>query len=155
MVFRVIGRFFSSIISVCLSWVWAVQFSGFIGSVVPSLDDLATTTTMIWAITIALSLIALFLIWSGIMNLSKIRGVAVTRGVISGYFVTLIALTLGYMTSLGDIKYVMLGEVAGAWVIWFAILAALANIKKNILAAENAQVEDIKEAKRPKVVENK
>lgn len=132
MVSKIIGRFLSSIISVMLIWVWAVQCSGLVAALIPSLDNVATTSSMIKIITIVVSIVAIVLIWSGLMNLSKVAGVKVTTGVISGYFLSLIIITVAYMAKLGEIKYVMLAEVAGAWIIWFVILSALSNIRKRI-----------------------
>lgn len=138
MVSKIIGRVVSSIISVCLAWVWAVQCAGLIGAVIPSLDSIPSTTLMIRVITIVVSVLAFILIWSGIMNLSKSKGIKVTSGIISAYFLTLIAITILYMIIIGDLKYVMLAEVVGAWVIWFVILSALSSMRKKVEEADKS-----------------
>lgn len=138
MVSKIIGRVVSSIISVCLAWVWAVQCAGLIGAVIPSLDSIPSTTLMIRVITIVVSVVAFILIWSGIMNLSKSKGIKVTSGIISAYFLTLIAITILYMVIIGDLKYVMLAEVVGAWVIWFVILSALSSMRKKVEEADKS-----------------
>lgn len=138
MVTKVLGRILSSVISVLLAWVWAVQCSGLVAALIPSLNDVATTTVMIRVITIVMTLLAVVLIWTGLLNFTSVKGVKATSIAISVYFVTLIAVTIGYMAVLGDIKYVMLAEVAGAWIIWFAILSSLSTISKRIEDAEKS-----------------
>lgn len=138
MVTKILGRILSSVISVLLAWVWAVQCSGLVAALIPSLNDVATTTVMIRVITIVMTLLAVVLIWTGLLNFTSVKGVKATSLVISVYFVTLIAVTIGYMAVLGDIKYVMLAEVAGAWIIWFAILSSLSTISKRIEDAEKS-----------------
>lgn len=138
MVTKILGRILSSVISALLAWVWAVQCSGLVAALIPSLNDVATTTVMIRAITIVMTLLAVVLIWTGLLNFTSVKGVKATSLVISVYFVTLIAVTIGYMAVLGDIKYVMLAEVAGAWIIWFAILSSLSTISKRIEDAEKS-----------------
>lgn len=143
MVTKILGRILSSVISVLLAWVWAVQCSGLVAAVIPSLNDVATTTVMIRVITIVMTLLAVVLIWTGLLNFTSVKGVKATSLVISVYFVTLIAVTIGYMAVLGDIKYVMLAEVAGAWIIWFAILSSLSTISKRIEDAEKSASETV------------
>lgn len=138
MVTKILGRILSSVISVLLAWVWAVQCSGLVAALIPSLNDVATTTVMIRVITIVMTLLAVVLIWTGLLNFTSVKGVKATSIAISVYFVTLIAVTIGYMAVLGDIKYVMLAEVAGAWIIWFAILSSLSTISKRIEDAEKS-----------------
>lgn len=138
MVTKILGRILSSVISALLAWVWAVQCSGLVAALIPSLNDVATTTVMIRVITIVMTLLAVVLIWTGLLNFTSVKGVKATSLVISVYFVTLIAVTIGYMAVLGDIKYVMLAEVAGAWIIWFAILSSLSTISKRIEDAEKS-----------------
>ena len=138
MVTKILGRILSSVISALLAWVWAVQCSGLVAALIPSLNDVATTTVMIRVITIVMTLLAVVLIWTGLLNFTSAIGVKVTSIAISLYFVTLIAVTIGYMAVLGDIKYVMLAEVAGAWIIWFAILSSLSTISKRIEDAEKS-----------------
>lgn len=132
MVLKVIGRFVSSILSVMLSWVWAVQCSGVVAALVPELNEVSTTTLMIQGITIGLSVVAVVLIWSGVMAFSNLKRLKVTNAVISLYFISLIGLTVGYMALLGEVKYVLLFEVICAWVIWFVIMTSISNIRKNI-----------------------
>lgn len=143
MVTKILGRILSSVISVLLAWVWAVQCSGLVAALIPSLNDVATTTVMIRVITIVMTLLAVVLIWTGLLNFTSVKGVKATSLVISVYFVTLIAVTIGYMAVLGDIKYVMLAEVAGAWIIWFAILSSLSTISKRIEDAEKSVSETV------------
>lgn len=138
MVTKILGRILSSVISALLAWVWAVQCSGLVAALIPSLNDVATTTVMIRVITIVMTLLAVVLIWTGLLNFTSAKGVKATSIAISLYFVTLIAVTIGYMAVLGDIKYVMLAEVAGAWIIWFAILSSLSTISKRIEDAEKS-----------------
>lgn len=138
MVTKILGRILSSVISALLAWVWAVQCSGLVAALIPSLNDVATTTVMIRVITIVMTLLAVVLIWTGLLNFTSVKGVKATSIAISVYFVTLIAVTIGYMAVLGDIKYVMLAEVAGAWIIWFAILSSLSTISKRIEDAEKS-----------------
>lgn len=143
MVTKVLGRILSSVISVLLAWVWAVQCSGLVAALIPSLNDVATTTVMIRVLTIVMTLLAVVLIWTGLLNFTSVKGVKATSITISVYFVTLIAVTIGYMAVLGDIKYVMLAEVAGAWIIWFAILSSLSTISKRIEDAEKSVSETV------------
>lgn len=143
MVTKVLGRILSSVISVLLAWVWAVQCSGLVAALIPSLNDVATTTVMIRVLTIVMALLAVVLIWTGLLNFTSVKGVKSTSIAISVYFVTLIAVTIGYMAVLGDIKYVMLAEVAGAWIIWFAILSSLSTISKRIEDAEKSVSETV------------
>ena len=138
MVTKILGRILSSVISSLLAWVWAVQCSGLVAALIPSLNDVATTTVMIRVLTIVMALLAVVLIWTGLLNFTSVKGVKATSIAISVYFVTLIAVTIGYMAVLGDIKYVMLAEVAGAWIIWFAILSSLSTISKRIEDAEKS-----------------
>lgn len=143
MVTKILGRILSSVISVLLAWVWAVQCSGLVAALIPSLNDVATTTVMIRVLTIVMALLAVVLIWTGLLNFTSVKGVKATSIAISVYFVTLIAVTIGYMAVLGDIKYVMLAEVAGAWIIWFAILSSLSTISKRIEDAEKSASETV------------
>ena len=140
---KILGRILSSVISVLLAWVWAVQCSGLVAALIPSLNNVATTTVMIRVITIVMTLLAVVLIWTGLLNFTSVKGVKATSIAISVYFVTLIAVTIGYMVVLGDIKYVMLAEVAGAWIIWFAILSSLSTISKRIEDAEKSASETV------------
>lgn len=143
MITKVLGRILSSVISALLAWVWAVQCSGLVAALIPSLNDVATTTVMIRVITVVMTLLAVVLIWTGLLNFTSVKGVKSTSIAISVYFVTLIAVTIGYMAVLGDIKYVMLAEVAGAWIIWFAILSSLSTISKRIEDAEKSVSETV------------
>lgn len=143
MITKVLGRILSSVISALLAWVWAVQCSGLVAALIPSLNDVATTTVMIRVITVVMTLLAVVLIWTGLLNFTSVKGVKSTSIAISVYFVTLIAVTIGYMAVLGDIKYVMLAEAAGAWIIWFAILSSLSTISKRIEDAEKSVSETV------------
>lgn len=146
MILKIIGRIFATVISIVLAWVWAVQFSGLTAAIIQSLNNTESTSVMIRNVTIVVAVFAVILIWSGVLGFSSIGKIKATSISISLYFITLIAITIGYMAVWGEIKYVMLGEVAGAWVIWFVILSALSNLRKRFEDAEKVEVPDSSES---------
>lgn len=143
MVLKFVGKVCTSVLAVLLSWVWAVQCSGLLAAVIKELNEVSITSLMIKVITVVISVVALILIWSGVLSLSTIKTVKATSAVVNVYFLTLIGITVAYMAVLGDIKYVMVAELLGAWIIWFVILNALSNIRKSIeVASKPSEVKE-------------
>lgn len=127
-----------NILSIIMACVLAVQVTALIAALIPSVNNVDTTSKIIIGCTIVFSIIVTILIWANKMNLSSTQGVTVTSIVCNVYFIVLVASTLLYMAVLGEIKYVMLGEIALTWVIWFIFISVFSNIKKS-LSGENIE----------------
>jgi hypothetical protein len=119
-----------------MACVLSVQVTALIAALVPSVNNVDTTSKIIIGCTLVFSIIVTILIWANKMNLSSTQGVTVTSIVCNVYFIVLVASTLLYMAVLGEIKYIMLGEIALTWVIWFVFISVFSNIKKS-LSGEN------------------
>lgn len=133
---KVFSKLVVNILSIIMACVLAVQVTALIAALVPSVNNVDTTSKIIIGCTIVFSIIVTILIWANKMNLSSTQGVTVTSIVCNVYFIVLVASTLLYMAVLGEIKYVMLGEIALTWVIWFVFISVFSNIKKS-LSGEN------------------
>ena len=133
---KVFSKLVVNILSIIMACVLAVQVTALIAALVPSANNVDTTSKTIIGCTIVFSIIVTILIWANKMNLSSTQGVTVTSIVCNVYFIVLVASTLLYMAVLGEIKYVMLGEIALTWVIWFVFISVFSNIKKS-LSGEN------------------
>lgn len=133
---KVFSKLVVNILSIIMACVLAVQVTALIAALVPSANNVDTTSKIIIGCTIVFSIIVTILIWANKMNLSSAQGVTVTSIVCNVYFIVLVASTLLYMAVLGEIKYVMLGEIALTWVIWFVFISVFSNIKKS-LSGEN------------------
>ena len=133
---KVCSKLVVNILSIIMACVLAVQVTALIAALVPSVNNVDTTSKIIIGCTIVFSIIVTILIWANKMNLSSTQGVTVTSIVCNVYFILLVASILLYMAVLGEIKYVMLGEIALTWVIWFVFISVFSNIKKN-LSGEN------------------
>lgn len=127
-----------NILSIIMACVLAVQVTALIAALIPSVNSVDTTSKIIIGCTIVFSIIVTILIWANKMNLSSTQGVTVTSIVCNVYFIVLVASTLLYMAVLGEIKYIMLGEIALTWVIWFVFISVFSNIKKS-LSGENIE----------------
>lgn len=127
-----------NILSIIMACVLAVQVTALIAALIPSVNSVDTTSKIIIGCTIVFSIIVTILIWANKMNLSSTQGVTVTSIVCNVYFIVLVASTLLYMAVLGEIKYIMLGEIALTWVIWFVFISVFSNIKKS-LSGENSE----------------
>lgn len=133
---KVCSKLVVNILSIVMACVLSVQVTALIAALVPSVNNVDTTSKIIIGCTIVFSIIVTILIWANKMNLSSTQGVTVTSIVCNVYFIVLVAGTLLYMAVLGEIKYVMLGEIALTWVIWFVFISVFSNIKKS-LSGEN------------------
>lgn len=133
---KVCSKLVVNILSIVMACVLSVQVTALIAALVPSVNNVDTTSKIIIGCTIVFSIIVTILIWANKMNLSSTQGVTVTYIVCNVYFIVLVAGTLLYMAVLGEIKYVMLGEIALTWVIWFVFISVFSNIKKS-LSGEN------------------
>lgn len=133
---KVCSKLVVNILSIVMACVLSVQVTALIAALVPSVNNVDTTSKIIVGCTIVFSIIVTILIWANKMNLSSTQGVTVTSIVCNVYFIVLVASTLLYMAVLGEIKYVMLGEIALTWVIWFVFISVFSNIKKS-LSGEN------------------
>ena len=133
---KVCSKLVVNILSIVMACVLSVQVTALIAALVPSVNNVDTTSKIIIGCTIVFSIIVTILIWANKMNLSSAQGVTVTSMVCNVYFIVLVACTLLYMAVLGEIKYVMLGEIALTWVIWFVFISVFSNIKKS-LSGEN------------------
>lgn len=133
---KVCSKLVVNILSIVMACVLSVQVTALIAALVPSVNNVDTTSKIIIGCTIVFSIIVTILIWANKMNLSSTQGVTVTSIVCNVYFIVLVASTLLYMAVLGEIKYVMLGEIALTWVIWFVFISVFSNIKKS-LSSEN------------------
>lgn len=129
---KVFSKLVVNILSIIMTCVLAVQVTALVAALVPSVNNVDTTSKIIIGCTIVFSIIVTILIWSNKMNLLSAQGVTVTSIVCNVYFVVLVASTLLYMAVLGEIKYVMLGEIALTWVIWFVFISVFSNIKKSL-----------------------
>lgn len=128
---KVFSKLVVNILSIIMACVLAVQVTALIAALVPSVNNVDTTSKIIIGCTLVFSIIVTILIWANKMNLSSTQGVTVTSIVCNVYFIVLVASTLLYMAVLGEIKYVMLGEIALTWVIWFVFISVFSNIKKS------------------------
>lgn len=135
---KVFSKLVVNILSIIMACVLSVQVTALIAALVPSVNNVDTTSKIIVGCTIVFSIIVTILIWVNKMNLSSVQGVTVTSIVCNVYFIVLVASTLLYMVVLGEIKYVMLGEIALTWVIWFVFISVFSNIKKS-LSSENTE----------------
>lgn len=133
---KVFSKLVVNILSIIMACVLAVQVTALIAALVPSVNNVDTTSKIIIGCTLVFSIIVTILIWANKMSLSSTQGVTVTSIVCNVYFIVLVASTLLYMAVLGEIKYVMLGEIALTWVIWFVFISVFSNIKKS-LSGEN------------------
>lgn len=133
---KVFSKLVVNILSIIMACVLAVQVTALIAALVPRVNNVDTTSKIIIGCIIVFSIIVTILIWANKMNLSSTQGVTVTSIVCNVYFIVLVASTLLYMAVLGEIKYVMLGEIALTWVIWFVFISVFSNIKKS-LSGEN------------------
>lgn len=133
---KVFSKLVVNILSIIMACVLAVQVTALIAALVPRVNNVDTTSKIIIGCTLVFSIIVTILIWANKMNLSSVQGVAVTSVACNVYFIVLVASTLLYMAVLGEIKYVMLGEIALTWVIWFVFISVFSNIKKS-LSGEN------------------
>lgn len=135
---KVFSKLVVNILSIIMACVLSVQVTALIAALVPSVNNVDTTSKIIIGCTIVFSIIVTILIWANKMNLSSTQGVTVTSIVCNVYFIVLVASTLLYMAVLGEIKYIMLGEIALTWVIWFVFISVFSNIKKS-LSGENIE----------------
>lgn len=133
---KVFSKLVVNILSIIMACVLAVQVTALIAALVPSVNNVDTTSKIIIGCTLVFSIIVTILIWANKMNLSSTQGVTVTSIVCNVYFIVLVASTLLYMAVLEEIKYIMLGEIALTWVIWFVFISVFSNIKKS-LSGEN------------------
>lgn len=133
---KVFSKLVVNILSIIMACVLAVQVTALIAALVPSVNNVDTTSKIIIGCTLVFSIIVTILIWANKMNLSSTQGVTITSIVCNVYFIVLVASTLLYMAVLGEIKYIMLGEIALTWVIWFVFISVFSNIKKS-LSGEN------------------
>lgn len=129
---KVCSKLVVNILSIVMACVLSVQVTALIAALVPSVNNVDTTSKIIIGCTIVFSIIVTILIWANKMNLSSTQGVTATSIVCNVYFIVLVASTLLYMAVLGEIKYVMLGEIALTWVIWFVFISVFSNIKKSL-----------------------
>lgn len=129
---KVFSKLVVNILSIIMACVLSVQVTALIAALVPSVNNVDTTSKIIIGCTIVFSIIVTILIWANKMNLSSTQGVTVTSIVCNVYFIVLVASTLLYMAVLGEIKYIMLGEIALTWVIWFVFISVFSNIKKSL-----------------------
>lgn len=142
---KVFSKLVVNILSIIMACVLSVQVTALIAALVPSVNNVDTTSKIIVGCTIVFSIIVTILIWANKMNLSSVQGVTVTSIVCNVYFIVLVASTLLYMVVLGEIKYVMLGEIALTWVIWFVFISVFSNIKKSL--SENTESSSVEKAK--------
>lgn len=133
---KVCSKLVVNILSIIMACVLSVQVTALIAALVPSVNNVDTTSKIIIGCSLVFSTIVTILIWANKMSLSSTQGVTVTSIVCNVYFIVLVASTLLYMAVLGEIKYVMLGEIALTWVIWFVFISVFSNIKKS-LSGEN------------------
>lgn len=141
----VFSKLVVNILSIIMVCVLSVQVTALIAALVPSVNNVDTTSKIIIGCTIVFSIIVTILIWANKMNLSSTQGVTVTSIVCNVYFIVLVASTLLYMAVLGEIKYIMLGEIALTWVIWFVFISVFSNIKKSL--SENTESSSVEKAK--------
>ena len=142
---KVFSKLVVNILSIIMACVLSVQVTALIAALVPSVNNVDTTSKIIVGCTIVFSIIVTILIWANKMNLSSVQGVTVTSIVCNVYFIVLVASTLLYMVVLGEIKYVMLGEIALTWGIWFVFISVFSNIKKSL--SENTESSSVEKAK--------
>lgn len=142
---KVFSKLVVNILSIIMACVLSVQVTALIAALVPSVNNVDTTSKIIVGCIIVFSIIVTILIWANKMNLSSVQGVTVTSIVCNVYFIVLVASTLLYMVVLGEIKYVMLGEIALTWVIWFVFISVFSNIKKSLFSenTESSSVEQV------------
>ena len=129
---KVFSKLVVNILSIIMACVLAVQVTALIAALVPSVNNVDTTSKIIIGCTLVFSIIVTILIWANKMSLSSTQGVTATSIVCNVYFIVLVASSLLYMAVLGEIKYVMLGEIAITWVIWFVFISVFSNIKKSL-----------------------
>lgn len=141
----VFSKLVVNILSIIMVCVLSVQVTALIAALVPSVNNVDTTSKIIIGCTIVFSIIVTILIWANKMNLSSTQGVTVTSIVCNVYFIVLVTSTLLYMAVLGEIKYIMLGEIALTWVIWFVFISVFSNIKKSL--SENTESSSVEKAK--------
>lgn len=141
---KVFSKLVVNILSIIMACVLSVQVTALIAALVPSVNNVDTTSKIIIGCTIVFSIIVTILIWANKMNLSSAQGVTVTSIVCNVYFIVLVASTLLYMVVLGEVKYVMLGEIALTWVIWFVFTSVFSNIKKS-LSSENTESSSVEQ----------
>lgn len=141
---KVFSKLVVNILSIIMSCVLSVQVTALIAALVPSVNNVDTTSKIIVGCTIVFSIIVTILIWANKMNLSSKQGVTVTSIVCNVYFIVLVASTLLYMVVLDEVKYVMLGEIALTWVIWFVFISVFSNIKKS-LSSENTESSSVEQ----------
>lgn len=141
---KVFSKLVVNILSIIMACVLAVQVTALIAALVPSVNNVDTTSKIIIGCTLVFSIIVTILIWANKMNLSSTQGVTVTSIVCNVYFIVLVASTLLYMAVLGEIKYIMLGEIALTWVIWFVFISVFSNIKKS-LSSENTESSSVEQ----------
>lgn len=121
----VVKKLILSVFAVILSIVWGVQATGLLGMLISSLNNYDATTKLIIGISIVVSLVGLYFVWSGRLSYKDDKTITFTKRVCDAYFLSLILLVLLYMVVVGDIKYVLLFEVVVTWVIWFFIRSCI------------------------------
>lgn len=124
---KIVMKLILSVFSVLLSVVWAVQAAGVLGALISSFNNVETTTRIIVAVSVIMSVIGIVLVWLGKISSENTK---VTKYICNAYFASLIALVVIYMLLIGDIKYVLLAECAATWVIWFVILGCIRKIEE-------------------------
>lgn len=126
---KIVTRLILSVFSVLFAIVWAVQATGVIGALIPSLDNVSTTTKIIIALSVIVSVFGIILVWMGKISLENSKTAKSCKYICNGYFGSLIALVIIYMALVRDIKYVLLAECVITWVIWFVILGCIRKVE--------------------------
>ena len=124
---KIVTRLLLSVFSVLFAIVWAVQATGVLGALILSFNNVETTTRIIIAVSVIMSVIGIVLVWLGKISSENTKA---TKYICNAYFASLIALVVIYMLLIGDIKYVLLAECAATWVIWFVILGCIRKIEE-------------------------
>lgn len=126
---KIVTRLLLSVFSVLFAIVWTVQAAGVLGALIPSLDNVSTTTKIIIALSIIVSVVGIILVWRGKISLENSKTAKSCKYICNGYFGSLIALVIIYMALVRDIKYVLLAECVITWVIWFVILGCIRKVE--------------------------
>ena len=121
----VVKKLILSVFAVILSIVWGVQATGLLGMLISSLNNYDATTKLIIGISIEVSLVGLYFVWSGRLSYKDDKTIKFTKRVCDAYFLSLILLVLLYMVVVGEIKYVLRFEVVVTWVIWCFIRSCI------------------------------
>lgn len=129
---KVFNKLCCSLLMCVIAYCLSLNIMGVV-AVIIGLDSAKVINYCITVLFVVMSVIALYIYWSGRLNTSDIKGIKVCKLFVCIGFGGIILSSILYMLVLGEIKIVMLTLAIITWVLLFGFLHILNKIESKLV----------------------